>query len=437
MQRSLFKRINLFSYLICTLFVSAFLAGCGSQGDRSVRLARIQALEIEPGNNSTAITLKGDRSFEPRVEAVDVPPSLEIRIPFALGQDIGNINKKLKLPRGGIKSIKVSNLRRKHGGLNIIIQMDRPFKFTSKQARNNFRIEIEYSGNLAKTTETGSKSKRAENTKQNKESQFLIPQVSGLKKSIDYTIGGKDVLSVIIFEEEELSKKAIRVSNDGFITFPLIGRVKVIGLTTNEVENEITRRLRKDFLVNPQITVQVTEFSSKFINVLGAVKTPGGIPLKGTITLLETIAKAGGVNIEGAGKNIIVLRQSEGKDKKVQHITIDLNRLLKEGDLSLNMPLRDKDTVFIPEADQIFVFGEVKSPGPYDLTDQTRSVVEAISKAGGLTKLAAANRTRVVRVEDGEERVIEVDVEKIMEGDRSHDQFLKPGDIIVVPEVYF
>ena len=181
----------------------------------------------------------------------------------------------------------------------------------------------------------------------------------------------------------------------------------------------------------------MTEFSSKFINVLGAVKSPGGIPLKGALTLLETIAQAGGVNVEGAGKNITVLRQSEGKDKKVQHITIDLNRLLKEGDLSLNIPLRDKDTVFIPEADQIFVFGEVNNPGPYDLTDQTRSVVEAISKAGGLTKLAAANRTRVVRVEDGEERTIAVNVEKIMEGDRSHDQLLKPGDIIVVPEVYF
>ncbi len=153
--------------------------------------------------------------------------------------------------------------------------------------------------------------------------------------------------------------------------------------------------------------------------------------------ILETIAKAGGVNISEAGKNIIVLRQSGDKKKDVKRITVNLNRLLKEGDLSLNLALRDKDTVFIPEADQIFVFGEVNSPGPYDLTEENFSVVEAISKAGGLTKLAAANRTRIVRVEGGEEFAIEVDVEKIMEGDRSQDQFLKPGDIIVIPEVYF
>jgi polysaccharide export outer membrane protein len=205
----------------------------------------------------------------------------------------------------------------------------------------------------------------------------------------------------------------------------------------NQIEKALVSRLGKDFLVNPQITVQVVEFSSKFINVLGAVKSPGGIPLKGPITLLETIAKAGGVNVSQAGKNIIVLRHSGDKKKDVKHITVNLNRLLKEGDLSLNLALRDKDTVFIPEADQIFVFGEVNSPGPYDLTEENFSVVEAISKAGGLTKLAAANRTRIVRVEGGEEFAIEVDVEKIMEGDRSQDQFLKPGDIIVIPEVYF
>jgi polysaccharide export outer membrane protein len=79
----------------------------------------------------------------------------------------------------------------------------------------------------------------------------------------------------------------------------------------------------------------------------------------------------------------------------------------------------------------------VKNPGPYDLREQAVSVVEAISLAGGLTRLAAANRTRIVRVEDGEERVILVNVEKIIEGDRSKDVNLQAGDIIVIPEAYF
>ncbi len=121
----------------------------------------------------------------------------------------------------------------------------------------------------------------------------------------------------------------------------------------------------------------------------------------------------------------------------MQHITIDLKRLLTEGDLSLNIVLQDKDTVFIPQADQIFVFGEVKSPGPYRLREKSVSVVEAISMAGGLTRLAAPNRTRIVRVEDGVEHVIQANVDKIMDGDKSQDVILKSGDIVVVPETYF
>ncbi|MFC1491683.1 polysaccharide biosynthesis/export family protein [Nitrospinota bacterium] len=266
--------------------------------------------------------------------------------------------------------------------------------------------------------------------------QFIIPEIAGIPEK-NYTVGGKDVLAIIIFEEPELSRDEIRVSNDGYITVPLIGRVRVGGLAVEEIEQELARRLGKDFLVNPQVTVHIKEFVSKIVSVLGAVKKPGAIPLKGRTTLLETVARAGGVNIDTAGKKIIVLRHRPGKGKDVNHITVDLNRLLREGDLSLNMTLQDKDTVFIPKADQIFVFGEVKNPGPYELREQVVSVVEAISMAGGLTRLAAANRTRIVRVEGDQERAIPVNIEKIMEGDRSKDVILQAGDIVVIPEAYF
>ena len=82
-------------------------------------------------------------------------------------------------------------------------------------------------------------------------------------------------------------------------------------------------------------------------------------------------------------------------------------------------------------------FGEVKKPGPYNLKEESVSVVEAISLAGGLTKLAAANRTRIVRIEGGQERAIQIDIEKIMKGDRSQDLILQAGDIVVVPEAFF
>src|SRR3990172_369231 len=137
-----------------------------------------------------------------------------------------------------------------------------------------------------------------------------------------------------------MSKDEMRVSNDGYITFPLIGRVRVEGLTANELEKEMVRRLGKDFLVNPQVTVQVKEFASKTINVLGAVKSPGALPLKGPITLLETLARAGGVSAEEAGGRIAPLPPAAGKEakgKNVKHMPINLNLLLKGGDLSKNI----------------------------------------------------------------------------------------------------
>ncbi len=265
--------------------------------------------------------------------------------------------------------------------------------------------------------------------------RFVTPQAPSSSEK-DYTIGGKDVLQIVVFEEEDLSSKGIRVSNDGYITFPLVGRVRVEGLTAYQVEQKLTRLLAKDYLVNPQVSVHIQEYASKVINVLGAVKERGAIPLKGPSTLLEVLGRAGGVNIEEAGQNLTVLRLLPGK-RGVKNITINLDRLLKEGDLSQNITLQNKDTVFVPQADQIFVFGEVTKPGPYKLRARDVSVVEAITMAGGPTRLAASNRTRIVRVENGKERVIQVNVESIIKGDKNQDILLRPGDIIVIPQTYF
>ncbi len=244
------------------------------------------------------------------------------------------------------------------------------------------------------------------------------------------------MLKIIVFEEAELSSEGIRVSNDGFITFPLIGRVRVEGMTAYQAERELTRLLKTKYLVNPQVSVYLKEYASKVVNVLGAVKNSGTIPLKGPSTLLEVLGLAGGVNTDEAGQTLTILRRVPGK-LGVKNITINLDRLLKEGDLSQNIALQNKDTIFIPQADQIFVFGEVTKPGPYKLRANEVSVVEAITMAGGPTRLAAPNRTRIVRVENGKERVIQVNVESIIKGDKNQDVLLRPGDIIVIPQTYF
>ena len=105
--------------------------------------------------------------------------------------------------------------------------------------------------------------------------------------------------------------------------------------------------------------------------------------------------------------------------------------------MTQNIVLKNQDTIFVPQADQIFVFGEVSRPGPYKLQTQNISVVEAITMAGGPTRLAAPNRTRIVRVENGKERTIRVNVDNVVKGDKRGDVKLRSGDIIVIPQAYF
>ena len=97
----------------------------------------------------------------------------------------------------------------------------------------------------------------------------------------DYTVGGNDVLSIIVYEEKDLSKDAIRVSGKGSISFPLIGRLKVAGLTTSAIENLIAEKLAaQQYLLNAHVDVQVTEYNSKHFFVLGEVGTPGSHPIQ-------------------------------------------------------------------------------------------------------------------------------------------------------------
>lgn len=260
------------------------------------------------------------------------------------------------------------------------------------------------------------------------------PPLTPSKK--DYTVGGRDVLQIVVFEEPDLSFEKIRVSNDGYISFPLIGRVRVEGMTTNQIEREIARLLATRYIRNPQVNVYLVEYASKVVTVLGAVSKRGAIPLQGEATLLEVLGRAGGVNIGEAGQTLTILRPLSGK-KEIKNITVNLDRLLNQGDMTQNIPLQDQDTVFVPQADQIFIFGEVAKPGPYRLQSKNVSVVEAITMAGGLTRLAASNRTRIVRLENGKERTISVNVEDIIKGDKKSDIQLRSGDIIVIPQSYF
>ncbi len=276
--------------------------------------------------------------------------------------------------------------------------------------------------------------------------EFLMkyPAVSR-QSELDYTVGGYDVLNIKVYEEEDLSREALRVSADGYISFSLIGRLKVDNLTTAEIEKLISATLAEgEYLLDAHVSVMVTEFKSKRFLVLGAVQNPGSYSLEAQERVLDAISKAGGMMraSEGGGYGntgmIIRTLNPNRDDAKKIVINFNLEGLLKGRDQISDLLIADKDVLYVPTAEYFYVIGQVQKPGSYPLGNREITLVEAISMSGGFTPIAARNRTRIIRVEDDVEKIIKVKVDAITDaGKKIQDVIIRPNDVIVVPESFF
>ena len=254
------------------------------------------------------------------------------------------------------------------------------------------------------------------------------------KKEKDYIVGGADVLNIVVYNEPDLSMGKIRISRDGYVNYPLLGKIELSGLTTSGVESRLEDLLEDGYLVNPQVSVLVVEYGSRKVFVLGGVARQGRFELRSQATLLEVISMAGGLAGGTAGK-IIVLRAVDGESKST---VINSKKLIEGGDLSLNIYVEDNDTIYVPGADVIYLYGEIRKPGPYKLTKHNSTVFTAINKAGGFTDLAAPKKTRIIRVIDEEVKTIYVNVDAIIKkADKDKDIKLLPEDVLIVPETLF
>ena len=256
----------------------------------------------------------------------------------------------------------------------------------------------------------------------------------------EYRVGPRDVLDVVIWGQADLSQK-YSISGDGFIDFPLIGRVKVEELTTTEIAQRLRERLDKDYLVNPQIRVSVAEYLAKKVFVLGEAERPGAYVLTGPLTLWEILSQAGGPS-KLAGNQLILVRpqnkivpgqQQAARENSIQRFSIGQ---IQAGVMEENIPLQNGDTILIPKAQGFFVLGEVKTPGAYKLEQET-TVLEGITLAGGFTNIAAPGRTRIIRTTPKGEEIIQVDMNAIIKQGRDKAIRLRENDVIVVPESFF
>ncbi len=252
----------------------------------------------------------------------------------------------------------------------------------------------------------------------------------------EYVIGPRDVLGITVWGQADLSRD-YGVDPDGFIPFPLIGRVKAAGSTPKELATQLTELLGKDYLVNPQVIVAVREYLSQKVQVLGAAEKPGVYYLTGPTTLLEILSRAGGFG-STAGKQVLLVRNNGVSDGSGAALRLSLEKI-QAGDPSENTLVQSQDIVIVSKAQaySYFIFGEVKKPGAYTL-DKDTNILEGITVAGGFTDKAAPSRTRVIRSTPQGQKVIDVDMNDILRrGREAKTVMLQESDVVVVPESFF
>ena len=262
----------------------------------------------------------------------------------------------------------------------------------------------------------------------------LLAAAAPLGQGAGYAIGKQDVLNIVVFQQPDLSGK-FTVENDGTISFPLLGRTKVEGLTVQAAEQTLQTLLAEGFVRKPQVTIVVEQYRSQQIFVMGEVKSPGGYPFTGTLTLLGALALAGGAT-ETAGWEVLLVRPASptdaagptlpsGEGESSQATRIDLTELQRRGAVG-TLALQPGDTLFIPRAETVFVFGHVSKPGEYAIRKGT-TLLQALSLAGGLTDRGSTKRIKVRRIVDGTETELSLKLQDLV----------KPGDTIVVKERFF
>jgi polysaccharide export outer membrane protein len=243
----------------------------------------------------------------------------------------------------------------------------------------------------------------------------------------DYRIGPKDLLEITVFELPELNQ-TVRVSEDGSITLSLLGKVEVSGSTAQELETRLAQLLDQQFTKGAHVTVFIKEYQK--ISVIGAVGRPGMYELVGPTTLIQALAQAGGLTAL-AMNEIFVYRT--GPDGKQERIVI----VLEDGNPETNIELKPKDVLTVPidQSLNVFVYGEVRTPGviPY-MSSKKITLLQAIAQAGGTTEWAKKSKVVIKRRDKrtDKEIKIKINLKKMISG-KIADIVLMEGDVVIVP----
>jgi polysaccharide biosynthesis/export protein len=206
-------------------------------------------------------------------------------------------------------------------------------------------------------------------------------------------LGPGDSVAIEVYAQPDLGG-TVYVSDDGTIPVALAGPVQVAGLSPSQASARIEKALRDGkFLVNPHVTLTVTQSRSQRVSVIGEVGKPGRYAVESNTSILDLLAEAGGPT-ELAGDTVDILRQ--GADGNITRIQVSLKGLADGGRTFSASALKGGDSVYVPRAPQFYIYGEVATPGKFKV-EVGMTVVQAIARAGGLTPRGSAQRVVVKR----------------------------------------
>lgn len=249
-----------------------------------------------------------------------------------------------------------------------------------------------------------------------------------------YRIGPRDLIDIKVFETPELNVSR-RVSEDGEVNLPLIGNVAMAGLTEGEAARKLKTVLEAKLLQRASVAIQVQEFRSTPITVIGAVRQPGNLAFSGRWTLLEAVTAAGGLT-EAHGNLVYVIRHAA--NGLSDQVAVPIDDLLVRTDPKVNIPIVAGDLINVPATIEVIVYclGEIHQPGAISFKSSERMTLLAlISRAGGLTDRASH---KILIKRDGRDGKSELaaDYKRILSG-KDSDLELQAGDVVVVKESFF
>jgi len=255
------------------------------------------------------------------------------------------------------------------------------------------------------------------------------PAAPLLSRDAQYTVGSQDVLKITVFDEPTLSG-SYRVDADGSVQYPMLGRVQAGGRMLRDIEADISKKLEDGFVRRAQVTIDVEQFRSRSIFVVGEVRSPGKYPMTGRTTVIEALAAAGSTTVNASSEILILRSRSADPSKPIlldaanqANVTRISLTDLQLGRLSENVNLQEGDTIFVPKAEKFFVTGQVRSPGAYT-HERDLTVLQAISLAGGLTEKGSNRRMKAIRTVNGKKAEVKVGLTDVVQ----------PGDTLVIPQ---